>query len=312
MTISQRHTVAHFLGYGYRYSIDYRFPRIPASQHAAHTPIANGRVEEIELTSGVDLFISDLDVQQPYQSISKGATSLLVVVMLEGCAHFDTHDQQRWITAGEACCIRLDAGLTLSAFHPAHQRLRILYLSLNAAAIQAWYGTHSPAAALHIWALSPGLKFALEEVVASPEKGDIQRLSLHGLALQVIAQGMARPAARPGEQETSHYQRLELVRHLLDDEPTHDHSLHDLAKRAAMSPSTLHRHFKATYGLTPIDYLRQCRLVMARELLSRGQSVQQAAHGCGYRHASNFITAFKKVYGVSPGALAESSPPTVD
>lgn len=308
MTISRRYTVGHFLGYGRRYSIDYCFPQLPASPHTTDTPVASGRVEEVSLAAGVDLFMSDLEVQQPYRSLSRGNTSLLIVVMLEGCAHFDTHNQKRWLTAGEACWLTLDPGFTLSAFHPAHQHLRTLCLSLDATAIQTWYGAHPLTSSPHTWILSPGLRLALEEACRTTGKNASLRLNLHGLALQIMAQGIAADTPPADEQAPLYHQRLELVRRWLDEHYTLDHSLQHLSQRASMSPSTLHRHFKATYGVAPIDYLRRRRLSAAKDLMLRGYSVQQAAHMSGYRHASNFITAFKKAFGISPGALGESSP----
>ncbi|AQU84195.1 MULTISPECIES: helix-turn-helix transcriptional regulator [unclassified Halomonas] len=308
MTISNRYTIDHFLGYGHRYSIDYSFPKTASSTCTPKTSIAQGRVEEVSLAAGVELFISDLDVLRPYQSLSKGNTDLLIVVMLEGCAHFDINGQKRWITAGEACWIRLDTGLALSAFHPANQKLRTLCLSLNSSAMHAWYGSEISSASLHIWQLSPGLQLITDEACRASGSGESQRMRFQGLALQIIAQGIDCRSPDTADHGALYRPRLALIRRWLDEEPSLNHTLQRLADRAAMSPSTLLRHFKMAYGLAPIDYLRKRRLSLARELLLCGHSVQQAAHLSGYRHASNFITAFKKNYGISPGALTESSP----
>ncbi|WP_150185643.1 helix-turn-helix transcriptional regulator, partial [Enterobacter bugandensis] len=54
-------------------------------------------------------------------------------------------------------------------------------------------------------------------------------------------------------------------------------------------------------GCTLFDYLRDCRLALARRYLLEGPSVQQAAWMCGYQHAPNFATAFRRHYGISPG-----------
>ncbi|WP_411161707.1 helix-turn-helix domain-containing protein [Chromohalobacter sp. HP20-39] len=48
---------------------------------------------------------------------------------------------------------------------------------------------------------------------------------------------------------------------------------------------------------------------MAHELLREGYSVQYVATRVGYRHASNFATAFKQRYGLSPRALHQCLPP---
>ncbi len=67
------------------------------------------------------------------------------------------------------------------------------------------------------------------------------------------------------------------------------------------SPSSLRSKFRQRYGCTLFDYLRNCRLALARRYLLEGHSVQQAAWMCGYQHATNFATAFRRHYGISPG-----------
>jgi AraC-like DNA-binding protein len=70
-----------------------------------------------------------------------------------------------------------------------------------------------------------------------------------------------------------------------------------------MSPSTLRAKFRAAYQCSVFSWLRERRLEVAREQLARGCSVQQAAHCVGYRHATNFATAFRERYGVAPSEL---------
>lgn len=53
--------------------------------------------------------------------------------------------------------------------------------------------------------------------------------------------------------------------------------LAQLAALAAMSPSSLRSKFRQRYGCTLFDYLRDCRLALARRYLLEGHSVQQAA-----------------------------------
>lgn len=309
MTVSRRYTINHFLDYGRRYCIDYRFPDVNAAPtYLPHAAVAIGRVEEHDLMDGMGLFISDLDIKRPYRSCSQGSETLLIVVLLEGRVHFDISGQRRWLTEGEACCLRLTEERTLSALHPANQRLRTLCLSLQKPAINSWCGAFSAKTMSHTWRLSAGLRLALEEGCDRVGSELAQRTQLQGLALQVLAQSMsAQPQQCIAPPLCAYQERLEQVRRWLDEEPLLNHSLARLAEHAAMSPSTLLRHFKLAYGLAPIDYLRKRRLALAKELLMRGHSVQQAAHLSGYRHASNFITAFRKLYGISPGGLCHQA-----
>lgn len=78
-------------------------------------------------------------------------------------------------------------------------------------------------------------------------------------------------------------------------------SLRELAQRMHMSESTLQRRFKEAYGITVIDFLRQRSLESARaELLGGKRSIGEVAWLAGYQHTSNFCSAFKRSFGVTP------------
>lgn len=84
-------------------------------------------------------------------------------------------------------------------------------------------------------------------------------------------------------------------------------ALPELANQLNMSVSTLQRQFKAAYGMTVVDYIRQRRLGLARTaLIEQGLSVGQAAYMAGYRYPSNFVAAFKKHYGMTPSKLLQT------
>lgn len=86
-------------------------------------------------------------------------------------------------------------------------------------------------------------------------------------------------------------------------------SLEEVAKYLAMSVSALQRKFKQELGFTVVDYVRNRRLESVMESLKKERiSISEAAYMAGYNHPSNFITAFKRKFGVTPGEMmAESS-----
>ena len=91
------------------------------------------------------------------------------------------------------------------------------------------------------------------------------------------------------------------VRHALADP---DLSLDDLAAAAGYSPFHFARSFRVSTGETPAGYLRRVRLEHAAELLASSPelTVAQVAERAGYRSASAFAAAFRRVLGVSPSA----------
>ncbi|WP_416423764.1 AraC family transcriptional regulator [Pseudomonas sp. App30] len=75
----------------------------------------------------------------------------------------------------------------------------------------------------------------------------------------------------------------------------------ELARRANMSASTFHEHFKRATMASPIQYLKQLRLIKARSMLvAEGMSVSQVAHRVGYQSSSQFSREYKRYFARSP------------
>jgi len=84
-------------------------------------------------------------------------------------------------------------------------------------------------------------------------------------------------------------------------------SLESIAQSMGLSISTLQRRFKKDYGTTVVDYIRKTRLENARVAIAiKGLSIGEAAYIAGYNHSSNFITAFKKRFNITPASLLKS------
>lgn len=91
---------------------------------------------------------------------------------------------------------------------------------------------------------------------------------------------------------------------LVDDCADKQMSLADIAEKANISVSTLQRRFKRSLQMTVSQYIRLRRLDRARAtLLTQGLSIGEAAYIAGYDHSSNFISAFKQQYGVTPAEI---------
>jgi AraC-like DNA-binding protein len=87
--------------------------------------------------------------------------------------------------------------------------------------------------------------------------------------------------------------------------------LASLARQAGMSPSTLCRVFHQARGESVCSYLIGVKLDVARRKLEHGEvTIAQAAHDAGYGSSANFITAFKRRFGVAPGAVTTGKLPS--
>ena len=83
-------------------------------------------------------------------------------------------------------------------------------------------------------------------------------------------------------------------------------NIDEVAAVAGVSLSTLQRQFKAKYQSTVADYIRSCRLNWVKSKLERGElTIGEAAFCAGYNHVSNFISAYKRKFGATPGKRAD-------
>lgn len=79
-----------------------------------------------------------------------------------------------------------------------------------------------------------------------------------------------------------------------------DLSIREIARRAATNECYLKRDFKLCYGMTILSAIQERRLEVAKELLERGASLQEAIKAVGYKHASHFAKLFFKRFNHTP------------
>ncbi|MEN0617377.1 AraC family transcriptional regulator [Klebsiella indica] len=310
-------SVREFMDFGERYGIDYHFPGLMKTQESPHAiPVLLGEVEEMRLPCGMCVTHSDVHVLQPYETTSRHSSPLYMLVVMEGCVSLSLNGKQYLVCAGMAFTSRLSEQQAMYARHDVDSRLRTLSLGLYPdgtwrnglldSLMHEWERCQTPTL---IWQvpnfLLDGLQFAQQRALGRVSR----QLMLEGLILQLFGHGLSvcqDESTRQVVRASGEQQRLERVRRLLEQFPENNYTLGELAQRAAMSSSSLRSKFRDAYGCSVFDYLRDCRLTRARRYLLEGYSVQQAAWMSGYQHATNFSTAFRRRYGISPCNVQKS------
>jgi AraC family transcriptional regulator of adaptative response/methylated-DNA-[protein]-cysteine methyltransferase len=77
-------------------------------------------------------------------------------------------------------------------------------------------------------------------------------------------------------------------------------SLHDLSRRAAISPYHFHRVFKRVTGLTPRGYAAAHREARVRDQLGRGSNVTAAIFDAGFSSTGRFYEKSNEILGMTP------------
>ena len=99
----------------------------------------------------------------------------------------------------------------------------------------------------------------------------------------------------------SGFNKVNNVLEYIQNHLSEDLSLDFLAEHFFMSKYHLIRTFKAVTGFTIVEYITNCRILKARELLRKSHSVQIAGELAGFKNNAHFIRTFGKISGETPG-----------
>lgn len=88
---------------------------------------------------------------------------------------------------------------------------------------------------------------------------------------------------------------------LMHAEPARNWTVDDLAREAGVSRSVLAERFTELVGDSPMKYLSNWRIQLAKQMLREGQrNIQQVASKVGYESEAAFNRAFKRATGIPP------------
>lgn len=81
-------------------------------------------------------------------------------------------------------------------------------------------------------------------------------------------------------------------------------TIEEMAYLSGRSLSSFKRDFQTAYGTTPARWIREHRLLKARDLLSRSAiSVSEVCYSLGFENLAHFSQLFKRRFGVSPSEI---------
>jgi AraC family transcriptional regulator len=101
--------------------------------------------------------------------------------------------------------------------------------------------------------------------------------------------------------------KLQQVREYINAHLHQDLKLVELAAIAQMSPHHFLRLFKRSMGVTPHQYILQCRIEQAKYLLQHSQlSIAKIAATLGFCDQSHLTRCFKRIAGVTPKQLLQA------
>ncbi|MGA8133785.1 MAG: AraC family transcriptional regulator [Pseudomonas gingeri] len=137
---------------------------------------------------------------------------------------------------------------------------------------------------------------------------DHNTLSIHIHALSLLAEQLDFLAPNtlkddPTKLSVPDLQRLQCVRDLMIERLDQPLTVRYLCSLVGLSETGLKEGFHRVFKTTPHRMLLELRMRRAHSLLEAGYQVAQVAYKVGYKHPSNFSSAFSSFYGISPKSV---------
>lgn len=120
-------------------------------------------------------------------------------------------------------------------------------------------------------------------------------------AIQNSIDEASMPHVNSGPDALDRHHRAQEIRDFILAGDPEQQTLSTIAAAIGISVASMQRIFKDAYGMTVKDFIRESRLVAARDAMEKdGLTIAQAAWIAGYKSPANFATAFKRVFSITP------------
>ncbi|MBQ7912670.1 MAG: helix-turn-helix transcriptional regulator [Clostridia bacterium] len=80
-------------------------------------------------------------------------------------------------------------------------------------------------------------------------------------------------------------------------------NLKDITQKFYISENYLHKLFKENLRITPLNYINQKKITLAKNLIEYGHSLSSIAEQCGFNSYASFYRCYKKYFGTTPSQL---------
>jgi AraC-like DNA-binding protein len=285
-----------------------------------------GSVERIGVSPGLDVYLNDLQFHRGLrvESMTPSFEACLVCqVPISGAVKLTLPDGTRATPSRDTAVMlgRRSSPPSLHSFEAGTKFQSVAYV-LDAHRLERLLGDTVPTPLRPIIdgtgdntiinAASDGALRRTARGLFSPAlNGPLRLLAIEGAVMQLFAGQVARvPSEKPAPRrpELTRRERAAIVeaRERLIADMRHPPTLGELAGMVGLSEKRLNQGFRLLFGATVFETLRNERLEHARQALeSEAASLKQVAYRVGFKHISNFVSAFNARFGAPPRRYLE-------
>ena len=160
--------------------------------------------------------------------------------------------------------------------------------------------------------LCPRTQEILAEIVSDRQDGLPKRLFLESRALELLSLQLTHDTSKT--EKNTHkdplVKKLYAIRKIVSSDLRQSYTITQLARLTGLNDSTLKKDFKRIFGTTLFEYVMELKMTKARQLLiSSDKTIYEIAEQVGYKNATHFSAAFKRIEGLSPNAYRKDTKP---
>ena len=281
-----------------------------------------------ELRSGFELMISSVEQRQNLiANIEEKGSQLIISFCLSGKMRVSFRDQKADFIVGHGqnilcftprsmCTSEFPSGQTYD-----HLNIRIEPSVLNTlmegqfdqipADMRSIIDESNKNYCSHIGSMTPSMHMVIHQILNCPYLGFVKRMYLESKAMELIAHQLAQLLfaenclQKPSVLRSDDIERIHYAKELLVKDIQNPPTIYKLSRMAGINEFKLKKGFRQLYDTSIHRYLLDLRFEHARYLLEQGNmNVSEVAYSVGYSTLGHFFHAFKKRFGVTPGAYS--------
>ena len=151
------------------------------------------------------------------------------------------------------------------------------------------------------------LIYIFKQIVSNPYSGTVSYLYSQAKIFEILTMVVGEiegSVSRVTRGLSRGYQRVSMARDILMSDLLNPPTIEQLARQVGLSQKRLNQLFQDHYGAGVLKVFTRWRLEKAKDLLEKDLlPVKTVSFMMGYSHPGNFIAAFSKHFGITPGAL---------
>lgn len=132
---------------------------------------------------------------------------------------------------------------------------------------------------------------------------DYSVASKQGRLIQVLIDELRPAPVLPMHLPSAQRPRIQQICNHILQQPDQSLTATQWARHFHVHPKTIHRQFMQETGMTIGEWRQQAKLLIAMEMLAKGQKILDIALDLGYGSPSAFTAMFKKQLGIVPSAF---------